>query len=117
MPSIATSSRAPPFPLQKRCETGREVLNRARSTLPNDDHLPTFRLQVRDVPGVSLGVLLELLKPEFAAGLRHGRVAATGMVVPETSMHEDDGSILGKDDVGSAWKTLRVQAEPEPETM
>ena len=48
----------------------------------------------------------ELHLPELGTRLGIGRVAASRMPMPEAAVHQDDGAVLGKDEVRPAVDVL-----------
>lgn len=89
----------------------------ANAAFPDDDHAPALPLQGTPVPGVPLDVPLEFLLPEVRARRRRSRVPAPAMTMPETSMHEDHGTMLGQHDIRRAGQPPIVQPEPEACTV
>lgn len=57
--------------------------------LPYQNDPKTFLAQFADRSGVARAVTDELVGPEGAVGFRDGRPATTGVVMPETTLHED----------------------------
>jgi hypothetical protein len=66
---------------------------------PHDEYTMTQGFQLSPILYVSSTVGFELLEPEVDARLRQRGVSAVRMAMPKTSMNEDNGSILRKDDV------------------
>ena len=62
---------------------------------PNDEQAPAEFAQVAAVAGVAGDVGLELVAPELAVGLGGGRALAVLVAMPEASVDEDDGGVLG----------------------
>jgi hypothetical protein len=62
---------------------------------------------------ISIPIRPKLRLPELAVGFRYGRVFATTMLMPETSMNENNGTKFWKNDVGAAWEVLYMEAITE----
>ena len=81
--------------------------------LPKDQHLPAGGLQARDIGGIPFHVAGELLGPVTCIRFRLPPILAglLWMLMPETSMHEDDHFAGPEDEVGFAGQVFGVEAE------
>ncbi len=71
-------------------------------------------------PFIPSPVPVDLGGPELGAGLGDAEELAAGVSVPEASVDEDDGAVLGEDDVGFAWEGAvlgSVDGEAESEAV
>lgn len=84
----------------------------AELAFPDADDSPAEGLEFGGLAEVTGSVGRDFGQPEVGVGFRHGRIAATGVAVPEAAVDEDDGAVLGEDDVGSAGE-LALQAEAQ----
>lgn len=62
---------------------------------------------------ISIPIRPKLRLPELAVGFRYGRVFAATMLMPETSMNENNGTKLWKNDVRFAWEAIYMEAITE----
>ena len=69
---------------------------------PDDDDAPAFCLQLAPGVLVALPVAGYLGCPEVGVGLGNRVILAVLVAVPEAAVDEDDGAVLGEDDVGRA---------------
>jgi hypothetical protein len=74
-------------------------------------------LELGLLPGITFDVLPELGIPERAARPWSRGVAAAGMTVPETAMHEHHGLMPGQHDVGRARQVPSMQPEAVAQSM
>ena len=88
-----------------------------KCTFPDNADAPTRFKQKPPIAFVPRDVGLELGLPEVRACRRIRGVTALRMPMPETSVHETNGSKTAKDEVWLAWKAFVVQPEPEPIRM
>lgn len=86
----------------------------ARLTLPENADAPTERLKFRDVSDVAIAVPVELLRPKICSGLRHRRLPATFVSMPEAAVDEHDGAVPWEDEVRRPGQIATMQTEPKP---
>ena len=81
--------------------------------LPDYEHAPSLGLQLP--PGVLVSFLVAgyLGGPEVGVGFGDRVVFAVLVAVPEAAVDEDDGAVLGEDDVGGAGEAFVVDAVTE----
>ena len=84
-------------------------------TLPDDDDRPAFCLQLTPGVLVTLPVAGDLGGPEVGVGLGDRVILAVLVAVPEAAVDEDDGAVLGEDDVRRAGEAAVVDAVAEAE--
>lgn len=84
--------------------------------LPDDDDGPAFGFQLAPCVLVALPVPCYLGGPEVGVGLGYRVILAVLVAVPEAAVDEDDGAVLGEDDVRLAGKTLVIGAIAESQT-
>ena len=77
-------------------------------TLPNDDDAPPFRLQLPPDILISHLIPSDLSNPELRVSLGNSIILAAFVAMPETAVNENDGSMLWKNYVWTAWKTLGI---------
>ena len=75
--------------------------------------MPSHLLQLGNVCSVAHLVGGELVAPEIRVRTRHGRFPTILVRMPEAAMHEDDGLVLRKDDVGGAGEVTAMETEAE----
>lgn len=85
--------------------------------LPNHERTPAKFAERPLVDFVARGVAVEFLQPEGAVLCRRRAIPATTMPMPETSVNEDDGSVLRQHDVGLARQFLSVKAKSKAQPM
>lgn len=78
--------------------------------LPQRQHRPAGRLEFADLTGIALHVRFKLGPPEIQPALRHPRVLATRMSMPEATVHEDGQLGAPEHDVRLARQFPRLQA-------
>lgn len=83
--------------------------------LPDHQNPPPQGVKLHVSPVISPDVATELLLPERLPRLRRGRVVATGMAVPEATMHENGQPVPRKHQVRGAGQVLAMKAEAVPE--
>lgn len=89
--------------MQPRFHQLRSVFGRLfQCTLPYGGYTPAKLAQHFDVSPVTSNIAHELVLPELPVGLWGCCVPATFVPMPETTMDENDGSVLWKDEVRSA---------------
>ena len=76
--------------------------------LPNNNDEPSFSLKLAPNFLVTLLVTGDLGLPKLGVGLGYRIVLAAIVAVPKTAMDEDNGAVLGKDDVGGAGEAFVV---------
>lgn len=81
----------------------------AELALPYHDHPPACGLQGCLLASVSLRVGPEFLIPAFDIRSRRCRISTTGVAMPETTMNENCGFVLGQDEVRGPRQIARVQ--------
>lgn len=87
---------------------------------PDDDDGPAFGLQLAPDFLVTLLVAGDFRLPKLGVGFRNIGVLTVFVAMPKTAVDEDDGAVLGEDDIGSSRETLIVDAIAEslvPECM
>ena len=62
---------------------------------------------------VTLPVLGQLSFPERTVSFGKGKILATLVCVPETSIDENDGLVLGKHNIGSPHQAFVIDTEAE----
>ena len=80
---------------------------------PDDDDGPALGLQLAPGVLVALPVAGYLGGPEVGVGLGDRVILAIHVAVPEATVDEDDGAVLGEDDVRRAWETFVVDSVAE----
>lgn len=65
------------------------------------------------MPLVAVNIRLKLLTPKLYVRCRRSREAATGVTVPEASVHKDDSVILGKYYVRRAGQATLMKSESQ----
>ena len=83
-----------------------------QSAFPHHQHPPARCPQAPEGYSVSLAVARDFLTPEFWPCRRPFEHRAT-MPVPEAAMHEDDGLVPRKHEIGLARKVFPVQPEAQ----
>lgn len=99
-------------------QPAREALLYARlvyleSTLPDNSHAPAPFLQLTNRPPVALPVAAELVEPELGPSCRESKEHATFVVVPEATVHEDDGPPARQDYIWPAWQLRAMEPVAE----
>ena len=89
----------------------------AQCTFPDDGHPPAEREKLFPVLAIAGNVALELRKPIIAVGGGSRRVPASGMPVPEATVHEAHRPVPPEDQVRLPWKRAAVKPEPEPSSV
>ena len=74
----------------------------AELAFPDADDSPAEGLEFGGLAEVTGSVGRDFGQPEVGVGFRHGRIAATGVAVPEAAVDENDGFVPRQDDVGMA---------------
>ncbi len=82
-----------------------------RPTLPNDERPPTERLQFDHSSTVARFIARKLLHPKFHVRRRRRASLATVVTMPKTTVHEDNRSSCGKNDVRPARQVSSVDSE------
>ena len=82
-------------------------------TLPNYDAFPPGRLKFSDMTTITLNITLQFVRPEGLITLGHRCILASGVLMPEAAVDEDDSTIFGKNDIGFPWHVLYVKAVAE----
>ncbi len=77
-------------------------------TLPNDNNVPSFRLQLTPYFLIPLLVSCDLGHPKLLIGFRNYIILAVFMAMPEAAMHEDNRPIFGQDDIRTSRKPFVV---------
>lgn len=85
-------------------------------TLPNDDNAPAFRLKLTPDLLITFLIPRDFSYPEFGVGIGDHIILTAFVTMPKTAMHENDGPILGKDDIRPPREALVVYPIPEPLT-
>lgn len=84
---------------------------------PDNDNIPTTFTQFTPYTSIASRILRELVLPERKPRFGCVRKLTSGMTVPKTAMHEDDGSILRQNNIGLPWKVSTVQPKPKSHLM
>ncbi len=79
---------------------------------PDGDDGPGEGVEALGVEFVAGDVAGHFLTPELLVGLGNGVLGATAVAVPEAAVDEDDGAVLGQDEVGFAGKAFVVESVP-----
>lgn len=66
---------------------------------------------------ISLHIPIELFLPKVHSRLRHSRLRAIAMAMPETSVNEDYSAIFRQDDVWSAGQILTMQPKADSKSV
>lgn len=98
-----------------RCRDGFLKAALFQFAFPDDDDAPTLCLQLAPGVLVTLPVAGYLGGPEVGVGPGDRVILAVLVAVPEAAVDEDDGAVLGEDDVRRAWKAAVVDAVAEAE--
>ena len=69
---------------------------------PDDDYAPSSSFEFAPDPLVAFLIPGDFGCPEFRVGLGNSVIPAALVTVPEAAVDEDDGVVLGENDVGSA---------------
>ena len=85
----------------------------AQCTFPDYGHPPAEREKMFPDLTIAGSIALELRKPIVAVGRRSRRVPASGMPVPEASVHKAHCPVPPEDQVRFPWKRAAVEPEPE----
>lgn len=76
---------------------------------PDDDDGPGEGVEALGVEFVAGDVAGHFLTPELLVGLGNGVLGATSVAVPEASVDEDDGAVLGQDEIGGAGESAVIE--------
>ena len=90
-----------------------EFQTAAQGALPDNQHAPPLLAQQGEISGVPLHVLANFLHPEFSARRRNLKQVAV-MVVPETSVSEDDAAVFVNDEIRAARQRGILNAPGQP---
>ena len=85
--------------------------------LPDDDHLPAQRLQLRLHLRIALPVAAELRLPEIDVACGRARRLAALVVMPKASVHEYHRPVLRQHNIRLPRQILPVNPEPIPQRM
>lgn len=83
----------------------------AQLALPDDQYAPAHRLEGLDVPRVAFLVSKELGSPKRTPRLRQCGLAATGMLMPKTSVNQDHFAEGWKDNIRTARQVPAMQSK------
>jgi hypothetical protein len=97
--------------IKKRTQPGREFVNFAQLTPPDNEDIPPVTAQPSPSSLVTHGVAQQFLTPERDAGLGDSTPAPAAVPVPEAAVDEDHESSGAKDDVRASRPVRRVQAK------
>ena len=89
-------------PVQNFLQTTSETIKFLRFTLPDRDDSPSVMPQSGSYAFVPRGILLEFRLPPVSTGLGCVSERTALVVMPETSVDEHNGTMLGKHNVGLA---------------
>lgn len=79
---------------------------------PEDHHAPSQFLERSYGSAITSNIAFELRQPILLTGPWPISVVTAGVLVPETSMHQDGKTMLRQDDIRRAWKVTAMQTEP-----
>lgn len=79
---------------------------------PDGDDGPGEGVEALGVEFVAGDVAGHFLTPELLVGLGNGVLGATAVAVPEAAVDEDDGAVLGQDEVGGAGEAFVIEPVP-----
>ena len=79
---------------------------------PDGDDGPGEGVEALGVEFVAGDVAGHFLTPELLVGLGNGVLGATSVAVPEAAVDEDDGAVLGQDEVGGAGEAAVIEPVP-----
>lgn len=83
---------------------------------PDDEDLPSRLTQLAQVEPVPLHRLRKLGEPKIGPRLRHGRLGAATMPVPEAAVNQYDAATAAHHDIGPSRKPAPVQPIADTET-
>lgn len=83
--------------------------------LPYDDDEPTFSFQLAPDFLISLLIAGDFSHPEVGVCFWDMARFAIVMTVPKASVNENDGAVLGQDDIWGTGKSLDVHSVAEPQ--
>jgi hypothetical protein len=95
----------------------RSLVSSVNCALPNYTDPPLHCLKLLCDGAISPFIADEFGSPKIRPRSRECCFRAAVMMVPETSVYEDDNFLLYKDDVRSAWKISSVQPETQTGRM
>ena len=81
-------------------------------TFPDGDDGPGEGVEALGVEFVTGDVAGDFLAPECFVGLGNDVLGATAVAVPEAAVDEDDGAVLGQDEVGGAGEAFVIEPVP-----
>ncbi len=79
---------------------------------PDGDDGPGEGVEALGVEFVAGDVAGDFLAPECFVGLGNDVFGATAVAVPEAAVDEDDGAVLGQDEIGGAGEALVIEPVP-----
>ena len=79
---------------------------------PDGDDGPGEGVEALGVEFVTGDVAGDFLAPECFVGLGIDVLGATAVAVPEAAVDEDDGAVLGQDEIGGAGEALVIEPVP-----
>lgn len=79
---------------------------------PNGDDGPGEGVEALGVEFVAGDVAGDFLAPECFVGLGNDVLGATAVAVPEASVDENDGAVLGQDEIGGAGEAAVIEPVP-----
>ena len=91
---------------------GGEVGFLGEFTFPDSDDGPGEGVEALGVEFVTGDVAGDFLAPECFVGLGNDVLGATAVAVPEAAVDEDDGAVLGQDEVGGAGEAFVIEPVP-----
>ena len=92
----------------------------AKAAFPDDNDTPAHQFQQALIFGIAAPVAFNLRSPPFRFRFWHFEARASRMAVPEATVDEDHGAILGQDEVGFAGQGFvfrAVHREPVAEPV
>lgn len=84
---------------------------------PYNENLPAQSLQKLVISNVTGHIGLEFSLPEFDVAAGNSGLSATRMLMPETSVDEDDGFVTGQNNVRLSRKVFAVKAKTVSQGM
>src|SRR5712671_1446065 len=85
--------------------------------LPKNQNTPSRSFEFAPYGGIPRDVASELLRPKLYACLRVRGLSASGVPMPKTSVHEDNGPEPRKDEIRLPRQAFAVQPESETERV
>jgi hypothetical protein len=96
---------------QQPCQARAEFAGRGQLTFPDGDNAPAESRECSSRPAVPRNVVTELRYPELEVAFWGVSVLALRVSVPETAVHNNDGSMPWENDVRAAGECGDVEPE------